>query len=38
MNYPKRALFTQHIYEYAKENPTLSKSYTQWVKEKGYEF
>lgn len=38
MNYPKRALFTQHIYEYAKENPTLAKSYTQWVKEKGYEF
>ena len=38
MNYPKRALFTQYIYEYAKENPTLAKSYTQWVKEKGYEF
>ena len=37
-NYPKRALFTRHFYEYVKANPQLKKSYTQWTKENGFEF
>ena len=37
-NYPKRALFTRHFYEYVKANPQLKKTYTQWTKENGYEF
>ena len=37
-NYPKRALFTRHFYEYVKANPQLKKSYTQWTKEMGFEF
>ncbi len=38
VNYPKRALFTRHFYEYVKANPQLKKTYTQWTKENGYEF
>ena len=37
-NYPKRALFTRHFYEYVKANPQLKKTYTQWTKENGFEF
>ena len=37
-NYPKRALFTRHFYDYVKANPQLKKTYTQWTKEMGFEF
>ncbi|MCR5177053.1 MAG: protein tyrosine phosphatase [Anaerovibrio sp.] len=35
-NYPKRAEFTRRFYDYAKEHPDLSISWSQWCKEKGY--
>ena len=37
-NYPKRALFTKHFYDYVRANPALEKSYTQWTREMGYSY
>ena len=34
--YVRRALFLQHFYSYAKANPTMEKSWSEWVKEQGY--
>lgn len=36
-NYPKRAAFTKHFYDYAKAHPQLDMSYTDWCKQQGYE-
>lgn len=33
-----RAEFTRHFYEYARENPNLKVSYTQWTAEHGYHY
>lgn len=34
--YVRRALFTRQFYEYAKFNPQLKKSWSQWAQEQGY--
>ena len=35
-NYPKRALFTQHFYDYAKAHPQLDISWSEWAREQNY--
>ena len=37
-NYPKRAMFTQHFYDYAKAHPQLDITWSQWCEQQGYEF
>ena len=37
-HYPERAEFTRRFYEYARENPDLKVSYTQWTAEHGYRY
>lgn len=34
--YVRRALFTRQFYEYAKSNPKMEKSWSQWAQEQGY--
>lgn len=36
-NYPKRALFTQHFYDYVQANPTLRMSWSEWAAAQHYE-
>ena len=37
-NYPKRAAFTQHFYDYAKAHPALDITWSQWCDQQGYDF
>lgn len=37
-NYPKRAAFTKHFYDYVKANPDLKMSYSSWIKQQGYQY
>ena len=36
-NYPKRAAFTKHFYDYVKANPDLKMSYSAWAQQQGYQ-
>ena len=36
-NYPKRAAFTQHFYDYVKANPTLQMKWSEWAAQQHYE-
>ena len=38
VNYPKRAAFTQHFYDYAKAHPALDITWSQWCDQQGYDF
>ena len=35
-NYPKRALFTKHFYDYVKAHPKLDISWSDWAKQENY--
>ena len=37
LNYPKRAAFTKHFYDFAKAHPQLDITWTQWCEQQGYE-
>ncbi len=37
MNYPKRAAFTKHFYDYAQAHPQLDITWSQWCEQQGYE-
>lgn len=35
-NYPKRAAFTKHFYDYCKAHPQLDITWSQWCEQQGY--
>jgi hypothetical protein len=37
-NYPKRALFTQHFYDYVKAHPQLDITWSTWCDRQGYDY